>query len=57
MTSEEAQHADDEALPVTGDGERGHDHDQDEVEHITAHDVNRIAFRLLSGASATFTGP
>ena len=49
--------ADDKALPVTGDRERGDNHDQDEVEHITAHDPNRIAFRPLSGASATFTGP
>ena len=37
--AEEAEHADDEALPVAGHGERGHDHDQDEVEHITAHDL------------------
>ena len=55
--AEEAEHADDEALPVTGDGERGHNHDQDEVEHISAHDPNRIAFCSLSGPSAAVTGP
>jgi hypothetical protein len=46
---EEAQDADDEALPVTGHGE-GSDHDeQDQVEHISAHDLNRIAFSALRG--------
>ena len=43
--TQEAEDADDEALPVARHGERDHDHDQDEVEHITAHDLTVKHFR------------
>ena len=35
--SGEAQHADDEALAVTGHGEGGREHNQDQVKQITRH--------------------
>src|SRR5205823_58585 len=35
--AEEAEHPDEEALPAAGHGERGHNHDRDEREHLTAH--------------------
>ena len=52
---EKAQDADDEALPVTGDGERGDHHDQDEVEHISAHDPNRIVSFPVAWPSSAVT--
>ena len=32
-----AEHADDEALPVSGDGEGRREHDQDQIEQVSRH--------------------
>ncbi len=43
--ADEAQRADDKALPVAGNRERGGKHDQGEIKQITAHGVQPSGIR------------